>query len=84
MNTNEISAAIVRTRQYKGWSQMVVAGKLGKSRSAVSRAEQAHTNLTLGVLMRYLDLLGLELVVQPKKIKSQENESFGTESAHNQ
>jgi transcriptional regulator with XRE-family HTH domain len=74
MDAKEISAALVRARIYKGWSQMVVAGKLGRSRTAVSRAEQAHTNLTVKLLLTYLDLLGLELIIQPKKIKAPDSE----------
>lgn len=84
MNANEISAALVRRRKYKNWSQMIMAGKLGRHRTAVTRVELDTAAVSLKLLLKYCELLDLELVIQPKKIKSPENELFDTESAHNQ
>ena len=67
MTPKEIGAAIKRTRKYKNWSQMLMAGKIGRSRVAITRAEQNTDELSLKNLLKVLELLDLELIVQPKK-----------------
>ena len=81
MTPAEIGAAIRRTREYKNLSQMVAAGLIDKNRTWVSRAEFHTDKLLLRSLIKYLDVLGLEIVIQPKKIKSTDTSQSCTESA---
>lgn len=74
MNAKEIGAALVRSRKYKNWSQMVMAGKLGRHRTAVARVELETEKVSLKILLKYCELLDIELVVQPKKIKSTDSD----------
>ena len=56
-----------RTRKYKKWSQMLVAGKLNLCRTSVTRCEKETEKLSLSNLIRVLDVLDLEIIVRPKK-----------------
>lgn len=71
MTPAEIGAAMRRTREYKGMSQMVVGGILNKCRTNISLAENKTERLNLKTLMAYLDVLDLEIIIQPKRIKSE-------------
>lgn len=71
MTPAEIGAAMRRTREYKGMSQMIVGGKLNKARTAISFAENQTQRLNLKTLIAYLDVLDLEIIIQPKRIKSE-------------
>lgn len=69
MTAEEIGKAIKAQRVKKGQSQLLLAGLLGKSRTAIIRAETRTEEVSLKNLIRVLDYLELEFSINPKKQK---------------
>jgi transcriptional regulator with XRE-family HTH domain len=65
MNIGEVGEIIRRRRKALGVNQDAVAELAGISVHTLSNIESGRGNPTLEVLSRVLDVLGLELVVQP-------------------
>ncbi len=66
MNTTKLASIIKRRRKVLGVDQSSVAELAGVSTHTLSNIESGKGNPTLESLSRVLDVLGLELAIQPK------------------
>lgn len=66
MNVQELLLAARDYRKTLEISQGVIADKMNVEMSTISRWETAKAHPSLENFLKYVDLLGLELVVQPK------------------
>jgi HTH-type transcriptional regulator/antitoxin HipB len=62
----QVGALLLARRQTLGFSQQAAASRLGISQNRLSEIERNPGRLTLERLLAYANLLGLELVLQPK------------------
>jgi HTH-type transcriptional regulator/antitoxin HipB len=62
----QVGALMLARRQTLGLSQQEVSSRLGISQNRLSELERSPERLTIERLLAYANLLGLELVLQPK------------------
>jgi transcriptional regulator with XRE-family HTH domain len=71
--SQEIGSLLRQRREASGISQRDLADLTGLSVHTISDIELAKGNPTLEVIGKLCDCLGLELVLQPRKIQSSAN-----------
>lgn len=59
----DLACVLYQIRQEQGLTQREAAKRAGLQQQAISRMEQAATNIQLGTLRRYLDALGYSIQI---------------------
>lgn len=60
-----ISEIIVKRRKSLMWTQGELAEKIGKSQQIISFIEKGNSNFSIDILIKILDVLGLEIIITP-------------------
>ena len=60
---NDLGAAVRENRRKRGMNQTELAARLEVNRESVSRLEKGDPGITLGIVLRALNVLGLSLVL---------------------
>jgi len=61
---NDLGAAVKEARRKQGMNQTELAERLEVNRESVSRLERGDPGITLGIVLRALNILGLSLALE--------------------
>ncbi len=61
---NDLGAAVKEARRKQGMNQTELAARLEVNRESVSRLERGDPGITLGIVLRALNILGLSLALE--------------------
>ncbi|MDH4980940.1 helix-turn-helix domain-containing protein [Hyphomicrobium sp. D-2] len=61
---NDLGAAVKESRRKRGLNQTELAARLEVNRESVSRLERGDPGITLGIVLRALNVLGLSLALE--------------------